>query len=407
MHYARRRAALFTLLGVAAACGRGHTQADRAGCDPSLKLPEGFCATIVADTVGKARQIAVRGNGDIFVARLSSRRDSGGVSVIRKDSVVRFGTTATHGLLLASDSSLYVSTAHEVLHYRFAGLAMEPGKRVDTVVVGLPGGSVPDHALALDPHGFLLVTVSAVSSDCHRRTPCPDLATSGGIWRFDTGKRNQTLAQGTRIATGLGNPTALAVNVADTMVYAITRGPDSLHERIPQFDAFDAATHPVDELIRVVSVRADYGWPYCYYDLKARARVQSPDYGGDGHVVGACDRFILPLTIFPAHWEPIALLFPQRGKLPSNYRSGAFVAFHGSSHRAPLPEAGYIVAFVPFKNGAPSIDFETFADGFAGQIQSPTGALHRPSGLAEGPDGSIYVSDDKAGRIWRIAVKAK
>ena len=407
MHFARRAAALSTLSLVAAACGRGHRQAANAGCDSSLKLPEGFCATIVADTVGKARQIAVRGNGDIFVARLSSRRDSGGVSVIRGDSVVRFGTGATHGLLLASDSSLYVSTASMVLHYRFSGLALEPSRRVDTVVVGLPSAPVPDHTLALDSHGFLLVSVSALSADCHRQTPCSDLATSAGIWRFDTGKRSQTLAQGTRIATGLRSPTALALNVADTMVYAITRGPDSLHERIPQFDAFDAATHPVDEMIRVASVRADYGWPYCYYDLKAHARLQSPDYGGDGRVVGACDRFILPLTIFPAHWEPISLLFPRRGKLPAKYRSGAFVAFHGSSHRAPLPEAGYIVAFVPFKNDVPTIDFETFADGFAGQIQSPTGALHRPSGLAEGPDGSIYVSDDKAGRIWRIAVKAK
>src|ERR1043166_8815600 len=200
MHCARPLAVAVFL--AAAACHR-QQPATPNGCDPSIKLPDGFCARVVADTVGKARQIAIRSNGDIFVARLSSRRDSGGVSVIRKDSVVRFGAAATHGLVLASDSSLYVSTAHEILHYRFAGLGMVPMKRVDTIVVDLPSGPVPSHSLAFDPRGFLLVNVSATGAGCNAKLPCPDLATTAGIWRFDTGKRNQRMKDGTRIATGL------------------------------------------------------------------------------------------------------------------------------------------------------------------------------------------------------------
>jgi glucose/arabinose dehydrogenase len=233
------------------------------------------------------------------------------------------------------------------------------------------------------------------------------LATAAGIWRFDTGKRNQKLADGTRIATGLRAPLALAVNPRDTTIYAVTHGPDSLHEHYPQIDARVAATHPGDEMIRVSSIKADYGWPYCYYDVILGTRVQSPEYGGDGRTPGACDRLIRPVMSFPAHWEPMAMVFASGQKFPEKYRDGAFVAFHGSSHRAPLPEDGYAVAFVPFRKGVPSMNFELFADGFAGAMKSATGARSRPAGLALGPDGSLYVSDDKGGRIWRITYKGK
>lgn len=402
MHLARPLLAASFVL--AAACSRDNNSADANGCDLSLKLPDGFCATIVADTVGRAREIAVRPNGDIVVARLSSRRDSGGLSIIRKDSVTRIGSGAMHGVVLSPDTSVYVSTAHEILHFRFKADGLTPVKRVDTVVTRLPGGPIPTHTLALDARGGLLVNISAPRVGCEGKTPCPDLATSAGIWRFDTGKRNQEMKDGARVATGLRDAIALAINPRDSMIYAVSHGADSLHERFPQIDAFTAATHPGDEMIRVASVRADYGWPYCYYDVIAGTRVQSPEYGGDGKTAGNCDRVIRPLIAFPAHWEPMSLVFSS-AKLPPKYRDGAFVAFHGSSHREPLPEDGYAVVFVPFKNGAPTMAFESFADGFAGQMKSPTGAQHRPVGLAMSADGSLYVSDDKNGRIWKITNK--
>src|SRR5471030_491268 len=124
MHLARPIVA--ATLALAAACSRNSGSPNTKGCDLSLKLPDGFCARVVADTVGRARHIAVRSNGDVFVARLASRRDSGGISVIRGDTVQRFGAGAMHGVVLANDSSLYVSTAHEILHYRFATKALAP-----------------------------------------------------------------------------------------------------------------------------------------------------------------------------------------------------------------------------------------------------------------------------------------
>lgn len=88
--------------------------------------------------------------------------------------------------------------------------------------------------------------------------------------------------------------------------------------------------------------------------------------------------------------------------MPERYRGGAFIAFHSSWNRAPLPQGGYKMVFQPFAGSEPAGAWEVFADGFAGERVNPRDALHRPSGLAEGPDGSLFVSDDRSGRIWRI-----
>ena len=107
---------------------------------------------------------------------------------------------------------------------------------------------------------------------------------------------------------------------------------------------------------------------------------------------------------FPAHWAPNDLLFYQGDQFPPRYKNGAFVAFHGSTNRSPYPQAGYVVAFVPFKEGKPTGPWEVFADGFIGDspIAEMKQAQYRPMGLAEGPDGSLYISDSKQGKIWRV-----
>ncbi len=128
-----------------------------------------------------------------------------------------------------------------------------------------------------------------------------------------------------------------------------------------------------------------------------------PEYGGDGEIKADGD-YKDPLIGFPGHWAPNDLIFHSGTNVPERYRGGAFIAFHGSWNRIPLPQAGYNVVFVPMENGQPSGDWEIFADGFAGaeEIRSPADANFRPTGLAEGPDGAIYLAEDKVGRIWRI-----
>jgi glucose/arabinose dehydrogenase len=405
-----------------AACGRHKSMATSApGCDPGVKLPPGFCATIFAESAGPARHLVVRKNGDVIVGLLDQRRQPGGVVALRDtnhdghaDLAERFGESGVHGVVLGGDSTLYVSTTSAVLRYRF-GDSLAPKKRVDSVIVGLAARPIPSHSLAIDVRGNLIVNVGALSNGCQAkeapmapgRDPCPELETSGGIWSFHTDRNGQQIKDGTRIATGLHNAVALTVNPRDSLVYAVSHGRDGLHDLWPaRYSAEENAMLPSEEMIRIATARADFGWPYCYYDyLKAR-RVLAPEYGGDKEQVGRCDRLIQPLVAFPPHWAPMSVLFYTGKMFPAEYQGGAFIAFHGSAYRAPLPQEGYQVVFLRFKEGL-AADYTLFATGFAGGMTSPEGAVHRPVGLALGGDGSLFLSDDKGGRIWRITYKPK
>jgi mono/diheme cytochrome c family protein len=92
-------------------------------------------------------------------------------------------------------------------------------------------------------------------------------------------------------------------------------------------------------------------------------------------------------------------------QFPDAYRGGAFIAFHGSWNRAPFPQGGYNVVFQPLQDGKATGPFVVFADGFAGAVKEPGQAAHRPSGLAVGTDGALYISDDAHGRIWKVTYR--
>src|SRR5207245_7444751 len=127
----------------------------------------------------------------------------------------------------------------------------------------------------------------------------------------------------------------------------------------------------------------------------------APEYGGDGKQAGRCAQKKEPAVAFPGHWAPDGLTLYDGTQFPARYRGGAFIAFHGSWNRAPLPQAGYKVVFVPFKDGTPigATTYETFADGFWNA--DPAGPKHRPVGVAGGPDGTLYQTDAGEGRGWR------
>jgi glucose/arabinose dehydrogenase len=148
----------------------------------------------------------------------------------------------------------------------------------------------------------------------------------------------------------------------------------------------------------------NFGWPYCYFDPEQKKKVLAPEYGGDGKTAGPCSDVTPTVIGFPAHMAPNGLLFYTGNQFPDKYKNGAFIAFHGSWNRAPLPQKGFFVAFVPFQNGKPSGDWEIFADNFSGMetVTSTGAAKYRPCGLAQGPDGALYVTDDSKGSIWKI-----
>jgi mono/diheme cytochrome c family protein len=173
-----------------------------------------------------------------------------------------------------------------------------------------------------------------------------------------------------------------------------------------KFTPWQSAMLPSEEFLRIKE-GADAGWPYCYYDQIQEKKVLAPEYGGDGKITGKCDQYEKPVMGFPGHWAPNDLYFYQGDQFPDHYKNGAFIAFHGSTNRAPYPQSGYFIGFVPFENGQPTGNWEVFADGFAGvdPIVAVSDAVYRPMGIAMGPDGSLYISESEKGKIWRIMYK--
>jgi glucose/arabinose dehydrogenase len=232
--------------------------------------------------------------------------------------------------------------------------------------------------------------------------PCVELRQRGGVWRFSALKTGQRFSPAARYATGIRNSDGLAIGPHDGRLYVTQHGRDQLGENWPKlFDWKQSANLPAEELL-LVEKGASYGWPYCYYDPEQKRLVLAPEYGGDGHKTDRCGDKRGPIAAFPAHWAPTALAFYSGSTFPEAYRGGAFIAFHGSWNRAPEPQQGYNVVFQPFTGGKPSGPYQVFADGFAGARKEPGLAEHRPAGLAVGPDGSLYITDDQRGRVWRV-----
>jgi mono/diheme cytochrome c family protein len=170
------------------------------------------------------------------------------------------------------------------------------------------------------------------------------------------------------------------------------------------YDALDNAER-VAEVLHVVREGSNFGWPYSYWDPIKKARMVAPEFGGDNRKRVEPDPYDPPLVEFPGHWAPLQMTFYTATQFPEKYRGGAFVTFHGSWNRAPRPQGGYQVAFVPFDaKGMPTGTYETFADGFPGRAEfvNTGDARYRPAGIAVGPDGSLYITETEKGRIWRV-----
>jgi len=391
----------------------------RLACDGDnggITLPEGFCAIVVADGLGPARHIAVGPTGDLFVAIRNVRDARGGIIALRDtngdgrtDVRERFGDNGGSGIALRG-ADLFFGTDDAVLRYTIPRPGLRPAGPPDTVVGQLPTGrSHTAKTIALRGND-LFVNIGSPTNSCQvqdRRLespgqdPCPDLETRAGIWRFDATRSRQTQADGERWATGIRNAVAITVDPLANALWAAQHGRDQLVQNWPaHFDTTESAELPAEELFRVER-GDDFGWPYCFYHGLARRKVLAPEYGGDGQQVGRCANVKGPVAAMPAHWAPNGLLIYRGGQFPARFQGGAFIAFHGSWNRAPRPQGGYNVVFVPLADGAAG-PHEIFATGFAGDSVQPNGARHRPVGLATGPDGSLYVSDDRGGRIWRV-----
>jgi glucose/arabinose dehydrogenase len=395
------------------------------GDNAGLTLPAGVCAIVYADSIRHARHIAIASNGDVYVALEGTdpATKGPGASVMalrdttadgKADVTEKIGTVGNTGVALAN-GYLYVDEGKQIVRYKRANNELKPSGAREVIVSGIP--LLPGHRarnIAVSADGSLFVNVGSHSNSCQKKDradgslgndPCTELETRAGIWRFDANKAGQPFTPNARYATGIRNGMGMTIS-PDGQLYVTQHGRDQLYDNwktvfpTTQYQA----ENPGEEFLQV-NQGDDFGWPYCYYAMDQKKLVTAPEYGGDGKKTDRCDTKKGPVAVFPGHWAPMSALFYTGNRLPSKYRDGVFIAFHGSWNRAPDPQAGYNVVFQPMSGGKASGDYEVFANGFAGlpagEIQ-PDRAKHRPVGLAQAPDGALFITDDVGGRIYRI-----
>ena len=393
------------------------------GDNAGLTLPTGFSALIVADNTGEARHLAVTKEGDIYV-KLGRAKDGKGILFLqdenkdgKADKQTGFGDYGGTEVAL-KNGYLYASSNTDVYRYKLNDKdQVTDENNPEKIVEGLlDRGEHNSKSFTFDNDGNMYVNVGAYSNSCQEqdrqpgsmgRKGCPILDSAGGIWQFKDDKTNQTYGDGVHYATGLRNVVGLDWNQTDNALFVMQHGRDQLHDLFPKyFTTKQSAVLPA-ECMYEIHKGDNAGWPYIYYDQIQKKQILMPEYGGDGKKT-ADKKYLDPVMAFPGHLAPDGFLFYTGNQFPEKYKNGAFIAFHGSWNRSPEPQAGYFVAFVPFKNGQPSGKWEIFANGFAGVKDiSPRSAEHRPCGLAQGPDGSLYVSDDSKGTIYRIMYQKK
>ncbi|MBZ5856032.1 PQQ-dependent sugar dehydrogenase [Flavihumibacter profundi] len=378
--------------------------------DAKLVLPAGFSSTIVADGVAGARHIAVSRQGGIYI-KLAWLNEGKGIVYLKDtnhdglfDQQQLFGNYPGTGICIR-DNYLYASSNDDV--YRYAldknGEVLHPDQP-EKIITGLVNHDRDNSkSITTDGKGHIYVNVGSYSNSClldpnskKAPNPCPLLDSVGGIWQFNTAKLNQHQGDGVHYATGFKNVVGLDWNSQVNALYIMEHNRGQLHELYPEYYTEEQGDLTAAETMYKVTKGSTGGWPYVYYDHFQHKQILSPEYGGDGKKT-ATKKYQDPTMAFPAHLAPNGLLFYTGNQFPAKYKNGAFIAFHGRSAQL---KKGYLVAFVPMKNGQPSGPWEIFADNIMLEKE-----LHKPCGLAQGPDGSLYVTDDTNGRIYKISYK--
>ncbi|HEY4245994.1 MAG TPA: c-type cytochrome [Lacunisphaera sp.] len=383
-----------------------------------LALPPGFRALIVADNLvadkktgrdsERLRGIAVAPNGDIYAklvhGNILAMRDTDGDG--RVDVIKEFGPGDGGTHILFHDGWLYHSSRTAVYRYKYIPGELVPSGELQTIVKNLPAEKDHDaKAFAFDESGHMIVEVGSpynVYSQPDRQFGAKGMdatefqKTYGGFWEFDANKLDQTQADGTRFSTGHRHSLALARQPISKQYFMVMMGRDNMNIVAPDYyDALDNAERVSEEMHRLTR-GVNIGWPYTYWDPIKKARMIAPEFGGDNRKRAEVGKYDEPVIAFPAHWAPLQMAFYRGTQFPAHYHNGAFISFHGSWNRAPQPQDGFKVVFVPFDDqGAPLDTYEEFA-------HASSEPKFRMGGVAIGPDGSLYLGETDKGRIWRV-----
>jgi Glucose/sorbosone dehydrogenases len=331
----RRLSIAASIVGCLAGAATMHGQKKGFACDKDnggLTLPTGFCAGVIADNLGTARNLVVAPNGDIFVSVRSGPsvqgqppqpgfilglRDTDGDGKI--DLQEKFGTQGATGIRLRN-GYLYYATPTSIERFKLTPGQLKPSE---------PGGGhrrrfserrqpawTSGQGHRFDGAGNVYVNVGLPSNACAEPDrqkgakgvdPCPQLEEHGGIWKFSADTPGQKFSKANRYATGMRQPVALDWH--DGNLYVAMNSRDSLDTLYPEhFTVEDNVNRPLEPLL-LVKPGSVFGWPYCFFDGKTNKMILAPEYGGDGKEVGRCAQFEAPVANFPAHYAPVDLLF--------------------------------------------------------------------------------------------------
>jgi glucose/arabinose dehydrogenase len=339
-------------------------------------VPAGFTINVFASQFKVPRWLTVAPNGDIFLADMGA-----GEIVILRDPQNSGGATArenfAEGLrrpfgIAFHDDYVYVGLMRELVRFKYDP---KTSKRLGEAehLLTLPGGGHDTRSVVFSRDGkHVFIGVGSESNVTPGEEPI-----RAAVTICDPDGKNAR-----QFATGLRNPVGLALEPVTGQVWTTVNERDELGDNLPP-DYFTS-----------LKDGSFYGWPYSYIgdNVDARVKPQRPELVA---------KALVPDVLLGAHVAPLHFAFYTGKQFPESYRGGAFIAEHGSWNRST--RAGYQVAFVAFKNGQPSADPVPFMTGLVPDPSSVT-VYGRPVGVTVAPDGSLLVSDDGAGVIYRISV---